>query len=649
MRLVDMVSGPAKNIAGVAATATSKLTGMAGAAGGFAGKAFAFNQMSQAVQNVGQELNAAVQPGIRFNSGLAEMESVTGIRGKALAELGQAARDQAKIFGGEAADGLTVYNNLINRLGPDIASNKVALGSMGTNVRVLAKLMHNDAAGASEALSTSLLQFGVNLKDPILAARKMSEYTNVMAAGMNAGSMDVGKVSQALEQAGSTAVKSGLNFVQTNAAIQTIAKSGKSGKSGAEAGVGLRNVLAHLGGTDILPKEIIKKLQALHVNMKLVTDPTKSFTARLTELKKIQGDSTLTAQMFGVENKVVADTLLDNIGYYNDLLPKLRDHNAAVNSAMPIMNSYEERMSRAGARVRDWGIDLFNATKDYLPFIQGGVQALDTTARLGPAFDAAKGGVMGLVGSFRKGADGSKGFGLQLVTMGWNALKAGAGLAFTGITAVGSFVGGLVSATAAQMGLNIAMTANPVGLFIVGLLAVGAAVAVVITYWDDLKGYLLDFGQIMWKLSPFSWMTELLDVIFPGFKKAVADVFGDVLNWIERMWHKVTGFFSGIKKFFGNMFGGTVTLPTDPFARMGAAPPDKVGGDSVTAGLNKSKSTDIEGDKGKARVVNVHIDKIEVINKVAGAVQGNMQNFGEGVARVIVGAVRDAEVILSNG
>lgn len=647
MRLVDMISGPLKGISGAVGAATTKITGLVGATGGMAGKAFAYNQVSQAIQAVGQELDVAVGPGRRFNAGMAELESVTGIQGKALEELGLAARQQAKIFGGEAADAVGVYNGLINRLGPDVAGNRVALGAMGTDVMVLSKLMKNDAAGASEALSTSLLQFGVDLKNPIVAAQKMHEYTNIMAAGMNAGSMDVGKVSQALEQAGSTARKSGLNFLETNAAIQTIAKSGRMGS---EAGVGLRNVLAKLGGTDILPKEVVGKLKALHVNMKLVSDPTKSFTARLTELKKIQGDATLTAQMFGLENKVVADTLLDNIGYYSEMLPKLNDHNAAVNAAKPIMASYDEQMSRAGARLKDWGISLFDATRSYLPFIQGTVGALDTTARLGPAFEALKGGAGGLVNTFRKGENGAKGFGLQLLSMGWNALKAGAGLVFTGVSAVGSFVVGLVSATAAQVGLNLAMMANPVGLFIIGLLAVVAAVALVITYWDDLKGYLVAFGTFLWDNSPFGWLTELIEQVFPGFKKAVADVFGGVLDWIEKMWQKVTGFFSGIKKFFKSMFGmDDVAVPANPYAGL-KAPKDPAAVNSPSAALGKqNKGTDIEGDKSKARMVNVRIDKIEVIAKVASAAGRSMQDIGNHVAGIIVGAVRDAEIILSSG
>lgn len=650
MRLIDMVSGPAKAIAGAAGAATGKLLGMGGAVSGVAGKAFAFNQISQAIQGVGQELNAAVAPGVAFDSALAEMQSVTGLSGQALADLGEKARAQALVFGGDAAASLGSYNELINRLGPDIATNSTALGAMGNDVLLLSKLMRGDAAGASNALSTSLLQFGVDLRDPQLAARKMTEYMNTMVAGMNQGSMDVPKVSAALEQAGSTARKAGLSFAETNAAIQTIAKSGRMGS---EAGVGLRNVLAKLGGTDILPKEVVAKLKALHVNMNLVNDSSQPLSVRLKELKKIQGDATLTAQMFGLENKVVADTLLDNIGYYDKLLPKLNDGNAAANAARPIMESYAERMGRAGARVRDWGISLFNATRPVLPFVQGGIQALDTASRLGPALDVARGALGGLAGAFRVAEDGTKGLGLQLLASGWGALQTAARFVFTAGVGLGSFIASLVTATAAQLGLNVVMLANPVGLFIVALLAVGAAVALVIHYWDDLKKYLLDFGKLMWEESPFGFLTTLIDVVFPGFKQAVADTFGEVLAWAERLWKKLTGLFSGLKNFGKNLLGGAVTVPADPYAALGPPPGDKdrnkPGGSASGALGQQNKGTDVQGDASKARIVSTRIDKIEVIVKLAGAAQHNLQDLGRQVAGVIVGSVRDSEIILSNG
>ncbi|MFD2787940.1 phage tail tape measure protein [Hymenobacter rubripertinctus] len=727
MRLVDMISGPVKGISNVVGAATTKLTGMAGAAGGLAGKAFAYNQMSEAIRNVGEELDIATAPGKRFDSALAEIESVTGLSGKKLEQLGLKAREQAKIFGGEASGALESYSGLINRLGPNIAGNQEALGAMGTDVMVLSKLMKGDAKGASDAISTSLLQYGVNLNDAAEAAAKAHQFTNIMAAGMNAGSMDVDKVSQALEQAGSTARKSGVSFLETNGLLQTIAKSGRMGS---EAGVGLRNVLARMGGEDILPKEAVQKMKALGVNMQLVSNTALPIADRLKELRKIQGDATLTAQVFGVENKVVADTLLDNIGYYEKLLPQLNAHEAATKAALPIMNSYEERMSRAGAKVKDWGISLFQATKEYLPFIQGGVGALDTLSRLGPALELAKDGASGLVSVGAKGLTwvaelGPKALaaGKDLAMLGWSGLKAGGQMAvagiqgigtfvvslvtgklnvlqftaslyrsgvaalragamwalagvrslpslvaglwqssvaalaagaawvWTGVTALPAFIASLARAAVSQLALNLAMYANPVGVFIAGMVAIGAAIGLVIYYWDDLKKYILDFGAWLWKYNPLNIFIGLIDNLAPGFREGLSEMFTDLVKWVSKIWSWLGDKLSGVSKFFKNMFSGTVNIPVNPFANM--SPDDGKGGGappSATLAKQSKGVENIEGDKSKARIVNFRLDKLEVnVTGRASTGERTDQETGERVAGIIVAALRDAEIILSNG
>lgn len=646
MRLIDMVSGPATKISAVVTTTTDKITKLTGSVGGVAGKAFAFNQLHQAIGGVGDVLDQAVAPGIRFDSAIGELKSVTGLAQDKIDALSESARKQAQVFGGDAADALDSYNMVINRLGPQVAVNAEAMASMGNDVARLSKLMKGDAKGAAEALSTSMLQYNVNLKDPIETARKMTEYTDIMAAGMNAGSMDVTKVSAALEQAGSTSRKAGLSFAETNAAIQTMAKSGKMGS---EAGVGLRNVLAKLAGEDVIDKKAREKLHALHVDMKLVSDTTRPFADRLRELKKLQGDATATVQVFGVENKVAADTLLDNIDYYSELIPQITGTTAATDAAIPIMDTFAERMSRKVARVKDFGISLFNATREYLPFIQATVTGLDTASRLGPAYEFAKAGVLGLVSTFRTAEDGTKGLGLRLLTTGWSALKMGGMFIFSGVTAVGSLIAGLVSATAAQLGLNVAMYANPVGLFIVGLLAIGAAIATVITYWDDLKGYMVALGEFLWEIHPFHFLIDLIDNIFPGFKAALGEMFDSIIRWFGKMWDKVASVWKWVKGLFGK---DTISIPTFNFDAMGGGKGDKnKSGDSASSQLGKqNKGADIEGDKSKARIVNTRIDKLEVNVKVDGERETrDLRDLGRKVAEVIVGSIRDSEIILSNG
>ncbi|MEJ7658465.1 MAG: hypothetical protein WKG07_01980 [Hymenobacter sp.] len=54
---------------------------------------------------------------------------------------------------------------------------------------------------------------------------------------------------------------------------------------------------------------------------------------------------------------------------------------------------------------------------------------------------------------------------------------------------------GLADAALAQIGLNVAMSANPIGVIVVGLLAVGGAVCGIIEHWDTVKGWLLKLGN----------------------------------------------------------------------------------------------------------------------------------------------------------
>jgi hypothetical protein len=205
--------------------------------------------------------------------------------------------------------------------------------------------------------------------------------------------------------------------------------------------------------------------------------------------------------------------------------------------------------------------------------------------------------------------------------------------------------------------LNVAMYANPIGLMIIGLLAVGAAVAAVIIWWDELKVYMLQVALFLMKLSPFYWLVELIEFVFPGFKKALVDFFTEVWNWIKGFWDKVVGVWDKIKGFFGvgenlsatldaNVTSGT-TITYDNNTNGAPTPND------VKGGLNTintaDRQTNIQGDSGKSRIVSMKIDKIEVNATVDSNNPFSLKQLGEIIANEIVGGVRDAEIMLSNG
>lgn len=125
------------------------------------------------------------------------------------------------------------------------------------------------------------------------------------------------------------------------------------------------------------------------------------------------------------------------------------------------------------------------------------------------------------------------------------------GYTLVGAKLLGSFLVGLVSATAAQLGLNIALNANPIGLIVIGIAAAVTAIILMIKYWDEIKKAVISFTQFVWKYSPFRFILNLVENIFPGFKAKVKEIFEYVKGLILGFWEKIKEVFAKVKEFFG--------------------------------------------------------------------------------------------------
>lgn len=139
----------------------------------------------------------------------------------------------------------------------------------------------------------------------------------------------------------------------------------------------------------------------------------------------------------------------------------------------------------------------------------------------------------------------------SLVVTGWRLAGNAVGYVLVGASMLGSFVVGLISATAAQWGLNIALNANPIGLIVIGIAAAIGAIALMIKYWKQIKAAIWAFTKFMWKISPFKFIIDLVEKIFPGFKAKIKAVFTWVKNLVFGFWEVIKKVWSDIKSFFG--------------------------------------------------------------------------------------------------
>ena len=103
-RVIDDTEEVVERLGETSGKAAGKLEGL--------GKGMFFlNQLTEGVDNIRDSFNDAIEPGIRFETAVAEMSGITNMEGKELDVLATKARNTAKAFGTDAADAMVVYKD----------------------------------------------------------------------------------------------------------------------------------------------------------------------------------------------------------------------------------------------------------------------------------------------------------------------------------------------------------------------------------------------------------------------------------------------------------------------------------------------------------------------------------------------------------
>lgn len=464
------------------------------------------------MQSAAEGLEQMAAPGMKLNSELADLAAITDIAGAKLKQIESYARQNARTFGGDAADGINSYKILLSKLSPELADKPKALKAMGDNVSILSKQMGGDNTAAAMVLTTAMNQYGISLEDPTKASEKMAEMMNVMAAAAKEGSAELPEQQAAIEQSGMAAKAANVSFAETAAAIQVL---DKAGKVGSEGGVALRNTLATLAQGRFLPENVQQELEAAGVDVATLTDKSLSLTDRLRPLRKIMNDSALITKLFGKENNIAALALINGIEEQERLTKAIQGTNTAYEQAEIVMESQAEKNARLKARIDDFKISLFNASGGALGYAAVLGQVAFNMAQLTPIITGTATAVNWLRAAENR----------QMIASKARLVMTKAKVVWSGIVA-----GATAGWTAAQWALNIAMSANPIGIVIV---AVAALVAGILWAWNKFEG----FRKVVFK----GW--EALKL----FGQVIKDY---VINRIKGLLSGITGLGSALMAFF---------------------------------------------------------------------------------------------------
>ena len=384
-----------------------------------------------------QGLTDAIAAGSNFETALQSVSAVTGVTGSGLDDLGDRAKNLATQFGGSATTQLEAFQTILSKFGPDLAKTPEALGTVSESVNLLAKAAGLDAKQSVDALSNSMLQFGVDASDPAKLAQESGRFINVLAASAKVGAAEIPQVAEAILQAGVSAKGANLSFEETNAAIQALAVGGKVGS---EAGIALRNVLGLLIKQGGPGEEALSKvgLSAKELGKTLTTQGLASALEQLQGgVNKLGSDAekaAFKATLFGSENASAAGILLNSVDTIKDYTAGVTGTTEALTQAATNSDTLAARFDKVKAAIE---VGLINTFQALAPIVKAVFSNFDTIA---PILAVATAGVIAY-------------------TIAQNA----SAIATT-------------FATVKTWSFNAALAANPAGVIIAGIVAVTAAV-----------------------------------------------------------------------------------------------------------------------------------------------------------------------------
>jgi TP901 family phage tail tape measure protein len=250
---------------------------------------------------------------------LSSLKAITGATAEDLEFYKNQSIEISKVSQTSAIDIVKGFE-LIGSARPELLKNKEALAAVTKEAVILSEAAGMDLADAAQSLAGTMNQFNVG-------AEHSRRIINALAAGSLEGASGITSITESIDAFGAVAASSNVTIEESIALVEVL---GDKNIKGAEAGTKLRNVLLNVATASALPKEAIDAMQKYGVNLDIVQDKSIPLETRLRELAKVQGDQNALVKIFGKENVVAGQTILQNIDRFKDLTIAVTGSNTAL-------------------------------------------------------------------------------------------------------------------------------------------------------------------------------------------------------------------------------------------------------------------------------------------------------------------------------
>lgn len=285
---------------------------------------------------------------------------------------------------------------------------------------------------------------------------------------------------------------------------------------------------------------------------------------------------------FRAQIRAITDAMINFRRKVMDNLPK------AIEAIMPIINvimriaeafiKITARIASGAMTIIGWFLKLNEATGGWAGYILAAAAAwkylnlafLKTPLGMLLALAAAVALLIDDFLTFKEGGDSlidwGSGFGvvMQAVTAALTGFLAYVVLSKAAVVAMAVatkawtaatviFNGIMAAARTAVLLFNLMLYANPIGLVIAAIVALGAAVVGMIVYWDEIKAYLTGFFD--WFVSKVDWIPGVVSGAFSAAKDSAIGIFTGVKDWFQGFFDWILAKFETIKNIASAVTG----------------------------------------------------------------------------------------------
>lgn len=516
-------------------------------------------------------MGASLEPALEMNRALGEVRSLN-VAEDALDSLNAKALEFSVNYG-ENAQAFVASAYLVEGAIKGLTGSQLATFTNASNV--LAKATKTDAHTMGEYVGT-LYNLQKSQADAMGKGAWVEKLGGQTALATQLFRTSGAAMKDAFKEAGAIATTAGVDLAEQMAVIGTLSST----MEGGDAGGRYKALFENMGAAS---EKLGMKLSDQQGKALPILDIMDKLQGKLGDLTSASAGVKLT-EAFGGEGAQVIAALAKDAGRLRngiEQLGKVRGLEQAEKMAKAMVDPWQQFGAAVQALRIAFGQSLIPILTPLMDRLVGIAGTLTRWTQLFPNITRLIGIVsltflglataMGLL-TFAVGL--SKTVWLALVTV-WNVLT------WTGFRSIAMFLFHTVMITAFAAGLvvmytgiglvrgamllwqgaiwlvNAAMMANPVGVVIIGIVALVAAITAVVVYWDDLVAALMNTAAFQWvsaQLEALSaWFTSMGG--WSGMAKAAWDgivaIFHAAINGLIAMLNKIPGV--NIETTFGDM------------------------------------------------------------------------------------------------